>query len=213
LGLSGSSLHPQLSASAGLYQFNFQAQPATWESASLAWVHRVREDHYRKTKDLPVEAWLKSLDPGKALRASGHSSDLLWRYNFDRRIPQFARGSPGSAGQPVEFDSSGSRYFPGLQSFDKIPSPFRTVGGAACPVQAELATFTLDPRRQQKLGEILHLPPQFRRKLLNHFIEALSSASHLYSDLSICHLGFQFGCQLQPVPCKLFAFASRMKTS
>jgi hypothetical protein len=45
------------------------ARKETWESASLAWVHRVREDHYRKTKDLPVEAWLKSPDPGKALRA------------------------------------------------------------------------------------------------------------------------------------------------
>ena len=41
----------------------------TWESASLAWVHRVREDHFRKTKDLPVEAWLKPLEPGKAVLA------------------------------------------------------------------------------------------------------------------------------------------------
>ncbi len=41
-----------------------------WEPASLAWVHRVREEHYHKTKDLPVEAWLKPLDPAQALRAS-----------------------------------------------------------------------------------------------------------------------------------------------
>ena len=40
-----------------------------WESASLAWVHAVREDHYQKTKDLLLEAWLKPLEPGKAVRA------------------------------------------------------------------------------------------------------------------------------------------------
>ena len=40
-----------------------------WESASLAWVHAVREDHYQKTKDLPLEAWLKPVEPVKAARA------------------------------------------------------------------------------------------------------------------------------------------------
>ena len=41
-----------------------------WESPSLAWVHRVREDHYQKTKDLPLEAWLKPADPRKVAEAS-----------------------------------------------------------------------------------------------------------------------------------------------
>jgi len=45
------------------------ARKDAWESASLAWVHRVREDHYRTTKDLPVEAWLKPLDSRKAAQA------------------------------------------------------------------------------------------------------------------------------------------------
>jgi len=41
-----------------------------WESSSLAWLHRVREEHYEKTKGLPVEAWLKPPDPRKVVEAS-----------------------------------------------------------------------------------------------------------------------------------------------
>ena len=39
------------------------------EFASLTWIHRIREEHYRKTKDLPLEAWLRRIDPQKAARA------------------------------------------------------------------------------------------------------------------------------------------------
>ncbi len=34
-----------------------------WESPSLAWIHRLREKHYQRTKGLSVEAWLKPADP------------------------------------------------------------------------------------------------------------------------------------------------------
>jgi hypothetical protein len=40
------------------------------ESRSLAWLHRVREEHYRETRGLPVEAWLKPPDPREAVRVS-----------------------------------------------------------------------------------------------------------------------------------------------
>jgi hypothetical protein len=35
------------------------------ESSSLKWIHRVREAHYRETKDLPLDAWLRPVDPKK----------------------------------------------------------------------------------------------------------------------------------------------------
>jgi hypothetical protein len=41
-----------------------------WEYRSLEWIHRVREEHYRRTKDLPLEAWLHPVDPEKAAQAS-----------------------------------------------------------------------------------------------------------------------------------------------
>jgi hypothetical protein len=41
-----------------------------WESRSLEWLHRVREEHYRQTRGLPVEAWLKPVDPREATRIS-----------------------------------------------------------------------------------------------------------------------------------------------
>ena len=41
-----------------------------WEYASLEWIHRVREEAYRRTKGLPLEAWLRPADPEKAARAS-----------------------------------------------------------------------------------------------------------------------------------------------
>ena len=40
-----------------------------WEFASLEWIHRVREEHYQKSKDLPLEAWLRPIDPEKAAQA------------------------------------------------------------------------------------------------------------------------------------------------
>jgi hypothetical protein len=40
-----------------------------WEFASLEWIHRVREAEYQRTKDLPLEAWLKPADPQEAIRA------------------------------------------------------------------------------------------------------------------------------------------------
>ncbi len=40
-----------------------------WEYASLEWLHRVREEAYRKTKGLPLEAWLRPADPEKAAQA------------------------------------------------------------------------------------------------------------------------------------------------
>jgi hypothetical protein len=41
-----------------------------WEYPSLAWIHRVREEHYHQTKGLPVEQWLRSLDVEKVVRAA-----------------------------------------------------------------------------------------------------------------------------------------------
>lgn len=43
-----------------------------WEYPSLAWIHRIREAHYRKTKALPLDAWLKPVAPKKAARACRH---------------------------------------------------------------------------------------------------------------------------------------------
>ena len=40
-----------------------------WDSASLRWIHDIRESQYRETKGLRVEAWLKPVDPDKAARA------------------------------------------------------------------------------------------------------------------------------------------------
>ena len=37
-----------------------------WESASLEWIHRVREEHYRKTKDAPLGEWLRPVESAKA---------------------------------------------------------------------------------------------------------------------------------------------------
>jgi len=36
-----------------------------WTFPSLEWIHRVREEHYKKTRRLPLEAWLKPVDPEK----------------------------------------------------------------------------------------------------------------------------------------------------
>jgi hypothetical protein len=41
-----------------------------WEFASLEWIHRVREEHYKKTRRLPLEAWLRPVNPQKAAKDS-----------------------------------------------------------------------------------------------------------------------------------------------
>jgi hypothetical protein len=40
-----------------------------WEYPSLDWIHRIQEAHYRKTKALPLDAWLKPVAPKKAAQA------------------------------------------------------------------------------------------------------------------------------------------------
>ncbi len=40
-----------------------------WESPSLEWIHRVREAEYQKTKDLPLNSWLKAADREETIRA------------------------------------------------------------------------------------------------------------------------------------------------
>jgi len=39
------------------------------ETQSLKWIHRIREQQYRKTKGLPVEAWLRPVDVGKVAQS------------------------------------------------------------------------------------------------------------------------------------------------
>jgi hypothetical protein len=41
----------------------------SWEFRSLKWIHEVREAHFEKTKDLPVESWMPPADPQRALLA------------------------------------------------------------------------------------------------------------------------------------------------
>lgn len=41
----------------------------SWESPSLEWIHRVREAHYEETKALPLDSWLRAVDPEEAARA------------------------------------------------------------------------------------------------------------------------------------------------
>ena len=43
-----------------------------WEFPSLEWIHQVREAHYERTKDLPVESWMPAADPSEALAACEH---------------------------------------------------------------------------------------------------------------------------------------------
>ncbi len=40
-----------------------------WDSASLRWIHEIREARYRETKGLRIDAWLRPVDPDKAARA------------------------------------------------------------------------------------------------------------------------------------------------
>lgn len=55
-----------------------------WEFASLEWIHRVREERYKKTRRLPVEAWLKPVDPQKAAETA-HRMGLKVRVAKVRR--------------------------------------------------------------------------------------------------------------------------------
>jgi hypothetical protein len=45
------------------------ARKSGWEFPSLEWIHRIREEHYKKTRRLALEAWLKPVDPEKAAEA------------------------------------------------------------------------------------------------------------------------------------------------
>ncbi|MGH9365984.1 MAG: hypothetical protein ACRD1B_12090 [Thermoanaerobaculia bacterium] len=45
------------------------ATPDNWEFPSLEWIHRVREAQYEKTKELPLESWLKPPDPEQVAAA------------------------------------------------------------------------------------------------------------------------------------------------
>ena len=54
------------------------------ESPSLKWIHRVREEHYRETRNLPVESWLRPIDPKKAAHA-------CHRLGLKVRLPQAAK--------------------------------------------------------------------------------------------------------------------------
>ncbi len=39
------------------------------EAPSLKWIHRVRERHYRRTKGLPIEAWLRPVNAKRVVQA------------------------------------------------------------------------------------------------------------------------------------------------
>lgn len=40
-----------------------------WDYESLRWIHRIREEHYAKTKGLPLEEWAGSVNPDEVLEA------------------------------------------------------------------------------------------------------------------------------------------------
>ncbi len=42
---------------------------ADWETPSLKWIHRIREQQYRKTKGLPLDAWLRPADAEKVAQS------------------------------------------------------------------------------------------------------------------------------------------------
>jgi len=50
-----------------------------WEYASLEWIHRVREEAYRKTKELPLEAWLFMLPFAAAMLLLEEARKLVVR--------------------------------------------------------------------------------------------------------------------------------------
>lgn len=62
------------------------------EFPSLAWIHRVREAEYERTRHLPIESWLKARDPeevGQACRRLG------LRVRITARPPERAAHSKG----------------------------------------------------------------------------------------------------------------------
>lgn len=66
-----------------------------WESASLSWIHGIREAHYRETRRLPLGTWLKPVDPDKAASACR-------RMELKVRLPE----EPGQRrGKPVTLRS------------------------------------------------------------------------------------------------------------
>jgi hypothetical protein len=44
------------------------ARKEKWDYESLAWIHRVREEHYRKTRTRRLEDWLPPVDLESAAR-------------------------------------------------------------------------------------------------------------------------------------------------
>lgn len=70
-------------------------QRGGWESASLQWIHEIRESQYRVSGRLPLKAWLKPVDPEKAARACRRMG-LKVRLHGGirrRRVEKLARGS------------------------------------------------------------------------------------------------------------------------
>jgi hypothetical protein len=39
------------------------------ETPSLKWIHRIREQHYRRTKGLPLDSWLRPADAQKVAQS------------------------------------------------------------------------------------------------------------------------------------------------
>ena len=44
------------------------ARREEWGHDSLAWIHRIREEHYRQTKSQRLEDWLRPVDLESAAR-------------------------------------------------------------------------------------------------------------------------------------------------
>jgi hypothetical protein len=44
------------------------ARKKEWDYESLAWIHRVREEHYRQTRTRRLEDWLRPVDLDSAAR-------------------------------------------------------------------------------------------------------------------------------------------------
>jgi hypothetical protein len=56
-------------------------QKKKWELKSLQWIHQVREEHYLKTRNLPLESWLHPPDPVNIAKA-------CQRMGLKVRLPQ-----------------------------------------------------------------------------------------------------------------------------
>jgi hypothetical protein len=44
------------------------ARKEEWDRDSLAWIHRIREEHYHQTKSQRLEDWLRPVELEKAAR-------------------------------------------------------------------------------------------------------------------------------------------------